>query len=185
MPEDAIHAGPSAGARPSDDLVDTFQKEWDASHPEEKFVCVPAVTRLVRISEYIERAVEATLAEFDLTRGEAEVLFALVRNPQLDITPKILQTLMLISSGGLTRRLDHLERKGLIVRRPDPNDRRGTVLKPTPEGVELTLKAHHAHVETEARLISVLDEPEKAFLELLLKKLILAQEAKLDPSGLS
>ena len=60
------------------DLVDTFQLEWDASYPGMHFKCVPSVTRLVRMGEYIARAVDETLAEFDLNRGEAEVLFALV-----------------------------------------------------------------------------------------------------------
>ena len=157
------------------DLVDTFQLEWDASYP---------VTRLVRMGEYIARAVDETLAEFDLNRGEAEVLFALVRNPHIDITPKIIQTRILVSSGGLTRRLDRLEEKGLISRLPDPNDRRGTVLKPTKDGIVLALRAHKAHTEKEARLVATLSENEKKTLEKLLKKLILSQEDAISPGGL-
>lgn len=167
------------------DLVDSFQREWDESHPEMHYQCVPAVTRMVRMSEYIARNVDATLTQFGLTRGEAEVLFALVRNPSRAITPKVLQTLMLISSGGLTRRLDNLEQKGLICRYPDPNDRRGTLLQPTQKGRELTLKAHAAHIATEAKLVEVLSPADLSQLETLLKKLILAQQKKLFPNGLS
>ena len=166
------------------DLVDTFQLEWDASYPGMHFKCVPSVTRLVRMGEYIARAVDETLAEFDLNRGEAEVLFALVRNPHIDITPKIIQTRILVSSGGLTRRLDRLEEKGLISRLPDPNDRRGTVLKPTKDGIVLALRAHKAHTEKEARLVATLSENEKKTLEKLLKKLILSQEDAISPGGL-
>ncbi|WP_278634140.1 MarR family winged helix-turn-helix transcriptional regulator [Sutterella wadsworthensis] len=166
------------------DLVDTFQLEWDASYPGMHFKCVPSVTRLVRMGEYIARAVDETLAEFDLNRGEAEVLFALVRNPHIDITPKIIQTRILVSSGGLTRRLDRLEEKGLISRLPDPNDRRGTVLKATKAGIVLALRAHKAHTEKEARLVSTLSENEKKTLENLLKKLILSQEDAISPGGL-
>ena len=160
------------------DLVDTFQLEWDASYPGMHFKCVPSVTRLVRMGEYIARAVDETLAEFDLNRGEAEVLFALVRNPHIDITR------ILVSSGGLTRRLDRLEEKGLISRLPDPNDRRGTVLKATKAGIVLALRAHKAHTEKEARLVSTLSENEKKTLENLLKKLILSQEDAISPGGL-
>ena len=163
------------------DLVDTFQLEWDASYPGMHFKCVPSVTRLVRMGEYIARAVDETLAEFDLNRGEAEVLFALVRNPHIDITPKIIQTRILVSSGGLTHRL---EEKGLISRLPDPNDRRGTVLKPTKDGIVLALRAHKAHTEKEARLVATLSENEKKTLEKLLKKLILSQEDAISPGGL-
>lgn len=136
------------------------------------------------MGEYIARAVDETLAEFDLNRGEAEVLFALVRNPHIDITPKIIQTRILVSSGGLTRRLDRLEEKGLISRLPDPNDRRGTVLKPTKDGIVLALRAHKAHTEKEARLVATLSENEKKILEKLLKKLILSQEDAISPGGL-
>ncbi len=38
------------------DLVDTFQLEWDASYPGMHFKCVPSVTRLVRMGEYIARS---------------------------------------------------------------------------------------------------------------------------------
>ena len=162
------------------DLVDTFQLEWDASYPGMHFKCVP----LVRMGEYIARAVDETLAEFDLNRGEAEVLFALVRNPHIDITPKVIQTRILVSSGGLTRRLDRLEEKGLISRLPDPNDRRGTILKPTKDGIVLALRAHKAHTEKEARLVAILSENEKKTLEKLLKKLILSQEDAISPGGL-
>ena len=157
------------------DLIDTFQEEWDESYPDEHFKCVPAVTRLIRMAQYASRSAEETLAIFGLTRGEAEVLFALVRNPNEDITPKRLQSLMLVSSAGLTNRLDRLEKKGLLVRLSDPEDRRGTILKPTEEGISLTLKAHAAHVANEARVIACLTETEKTQLSRILKKLILSQ----------
>lgn len=157
------------------DLIDTFQEEWDASHPEEHFKCVPAVTRLIRMAQYATRSAEETLAIFGLTRGEAEVLFAIVRNPDEAITPKRLQALMLVSSAGLTSRLDKLEKKGLLIRIPDPDDRRGTILKATDEGVSITLKAYAAHVANEAQLIDCLTETEKTQLSRILKKLILSQ----------
>lgn len=157
------------------DLIDTFQEQWDASYPEEHFKCVPAVTRLIRMAQYAMRSSEETLAIFGLTRGEAEVLFAIVRNPDEAITPKRLHTLMLVSSAGLTSRLDKLEKKGLLIRLPDPDDRRGTILKPTEEGIAVTLKAYAAHVANEALLIECLTETEKAQLSRILKKLILSQ----------
>lgn len=89
-----------------------------------------------------------------------------------------------MSSGGLTRRLDRLEEKGLISRLPDPNDRRGTILKPTKDGIVLALRAHKAHTEKEARLVAILSENEKKTLEKLLKKLILSQEDAISPGGL-
>ena len=40
----------------------------------------------------------------------------------------------MITSSGATKRLDRLERAGLIKRAPDPTDRRGTLIGLTPAG---------------------------------------------------
>lgn len=44
------------------------------------------------------------------------------------LSPTRLYEAARISSGGITNRLDRLERAGLIERRPDPEDRRGKLI---------------------------------------------------------
>jgi DNA-binding MarR family transcriptional regulator len=41
-----------------------------------------------------------------------------------------------LSSGALTALVDRLERTGYVERRPDPADRRSSVVLPVPEGLE-------------------------------------------------
>jgi DNA-binding MarR family transcriptional regulator len=43
-------------------------------------------------------------------------------------SPRELMRATLLSSGGMTKRLDRLEEAGLIERRPDPGDRHSEIL---------------------------------------------------------
>ena len=74
------------------DFVDSLEEEWKAQVPTLSTEPIAVVARLVRMSYYVERRVAENLARYDLTRGEFEVLAVLTRNPDMVITPKILQT---------------------------------------------------------------------------------------------
>ena len=60
------------------------------------------------------------------------------------------------------KRLDRMEEAGLIERRPDPNDRRGTLVRLTRRGENLIDRAVETHVSNEERLLSVLLRPSAA-----------------------
>lgn len=166
------------------DFVDSLQEEWLAEDPELPAQGLPVVARLVRLGYYIARRVDANFERFNLTRGEFEVLAVLVRNPELNITPKILQTKILITSGGLSNRIRRLEEKGLVTRTPDPIDRRGVILKATPEGRELTLKAVTSHMQVENDFMKGMSPEKQRELAKLLKELILSQQGALNRDGL-
>jgi hypothetical protein len=59
-----------------------------------------------------------------------------------------------------TKRLDRLEQAGLI-REPDPDDRRGTLIALTDAGRELIDGVTEAHLENERRLLSALSDDEQ------------------------
>lgn len=61
---------------------------------------------------------------------------------------------LLTSSGGMTNRLDRLEKAGLIARAPNPDDRRGTLVLLTEEGLALMNHIVPLHVENEAHSLS-------------------------------
>lgn len=166
------------------DFVDSLEEEWKAQVPQLQTEPISVVARLVRMSYYVERRVAINLAHYDLNRGEFEVLAVLTRNPEENITPKILQTKILITSGGLSNRIRKLEEKGLLVRLPDPNDRRGVILKATEKGKEITLQAVTSHVEVERQIASGLSPEEQRELASLLKRLILQQQQSLNLNGL-
>jgi len=86
----------------------------------------------------------------------------------------------MISSGGMTDRLDRLERAGLVERRPDPKDRRGKLIALTDAGRCLIDETIGRHVANEERLLSSLTQAEQELLDALLRKLI-AGNAAHDP----
>ena len=88
------------------------------------------------------------------------------------LSPTRLYEAAMISSGGMTNRLDRLERAALIERRPDPYDRRGKLIALTEAGRRVIDETITRHVANEERLLSVLTIAEQQKLNDLLKKLI-------------
>lgn len=166
------------------DFVDSLEEEWLAEDPTLPTDAIPVVARIVRLSYYIAEKVDRNLARFDLTRGEFEVMAVLVRNPHIKVTPKLLQSKILITSGGLSNRIRKLEEKKFLTRRPDAGDRRNVILYATALGREVTLAAVTSHMEVERKIVEGLRLEEKQSLAKLLKRLILVQKTELNKNGL-
>lgn len=69
-----------------------------------------------------------------LPLGEAEVLMATRVRGDLPTTPADLRIQLNLTSAGITKRIDQVEARGLLVRRPHPSDRRSVTLHLTPDG---------------------------------------------------
>jgi DNA-binding MarR family transcriptional regulator len=111
--------------------------------------------------------------EYGLQAGEFDVLATLRRSgPPYRLGPTQLFETLMISSGGMTSRLDRLEKAGLIARSPNPEDRRGTLVSLTEEGLALMERMIPQHVENEARMLAALSREEQQTLSELLSKLL-------------
>jgi MarR family transcriptional regulator, 2-MHQ and catechol-resistance regulon repressor len=94
-----------------------------------------------------------------------ELLYNKGSHPLQQIGEKIL-----ITSGSITYVVDKLERKGLLLRRCCPEDRRVTYAVLTSQGEELLDKIFPAHVQVLVKALGGLDEEEKSTAIRLLKK---------------
>lgn len=65
-----------------------------------------------------------------------------------------------LTSGAATAMLDRLERAGLIERRPNPDDRRGTLIAPTKSGAEKVASGFESARKAQDELISSYSEEE-------------------------
>jgi DNA-binding MarR family transcriptional regulator len=90
------------------------------------------------------------------------------------LSPTQLFREMMLTSGAMTNRIDRLEEAGLVSRRPDLEDRRGTLVRLTQKGKALIDSAAANHVANEERLLSGLSAREQMQLTELLRKLLLS-----------
>lgn len=110
--------------------------------------------RIVRLAQVIETKRSEQLASYGLTPGEFDVLATVRRIDHGEgVNPGTFLESLVITSGGLSKRLDRLETSGLIERNQDPNDRRGTLIRLTQRGLELIDEVLPIVVESETEEI--------------------------------
>ncbi|ALG90756.1 MULTISPECIES: MarR family winged helix-turn-helix transcriptional regulator [Actibacterium] len=148
--------------------------QWRAECPEMDLLPMELLGRLAETALVIERQhLAPVFAQFGLQGGEFDVLAALRRSgAPYALSPSALFDVTMMSSGGMTARIDRLEKAGLVARRPNPADRRGTLVGLTDAGRTLIDQAMAAHLANEAQIVGALSRAEQDTLSALLKKLL-------------
>jgi DNA-binding MarR family transcriptional regulator len=133
--------------------------------------------RISRIGLHVARQQEEAFGRFGLNRGEIGVLGALrIAQPRQELSPTRLFKGLMLSSAGITSRLDRLERRGYVKRRRHPDDRRGVLVELTDAGREVLDQAVRANTGREQELVANLTKQEQRALAGLLKKLLAGLE---------
>jgi len=173
----AAPAQDAAAPAQQPDHVDRILAQWARERPDLDASPMGVIGRLRRLDRHVGRAVEAALATAGLNGWEFDVLATLRRSgaPHA-LSPGALLDSLMITSGTMTNRLDHLERAGLVRRSPNPEDRRGLLIELTPAGLERVNRALDVHLENEHRLLSGLSPAERDQLAGLLRRLLLSFE---------
>src|SRR5437879_5877197 len=134
-------------ATQAEDQIDRIVSLWRVARPELDPSTTEVIGRIVRMEYFVTRRVLVDLARYDMNVGEFDVLAALRRSgAPFQLPPHQLQGMVLISSGGLTNRLNRLENNGLIARLPDPDDRRGVLVTLTKKGLAVVDEAVQYHL---------------------------------------
>ncbi len=92
----------------------------------------------------------------------------------------VLCSYSLLSSGAMTNRVDRLEKKGLIRREQNPEDRRGVFVALTSTGRALIDKLVVERLQEAHERVSVLSSKERRQLEALLTQFLAALQEKKD-----
>ncbi|HET7855963.1 MAG TPA: MarR family transcriptional regulator [Gaiellaceae bacterium] len=152
--------------------VDAIVAQWRRERPDLDVAPLGLFGRLFRTAQLADAALAKELVRQGLQAGWFDLLAALRRaGPPYELSPTRLMQATLLSSGGMTKRLDRLVGAGLVERRPDPADRRGTLVRLTRRGKATVDKAVEAHVANEARLLRPLSRADRRELNDLLRKL--------------
>ena len=127
-------------------------------------------------TQFIE-AIGRMAEQFGLSTNEYVILCALrAAGSPFTLPPKRINPLLGLTSGGMTNILHGLEHRGLVQRLPDPSDRRGVLIRLTPQAVKLIGLAIEAHVREEHRMIAGLLPKERRTLESLLSRILISIE---------
>ncbi|MEE1753655.1 MarR family winged helix-turn-helix transcriptional regulator [Streptomyces sp. SP18CS02] len=164
---------------PGQDPVDAITAQWAVVRPDLDTVPMAVYGRVYRLANAMSDQVGKAYAPFGVSRGEFDVLATLRRSGEpYTLSPRELSATLMLTTGGMTGRLDRLERAGLLGRSPDPHDRRGLRVTLSERGRELVDEAVEAGLAVQrAALESALDESEARQLAELLRKLLMASGA--------
>ncbi|WP_295814045.1 MarR family transcriptional regulator [uncultured Nitratireductor sp.] len=158
--------------RPENDHVDRLRAQWARELPALDTSAMSLLGRINRIANLVHPSISETFAGYGLDRGEFDVLATLRRaGDPYRLTPTELYKSLMITSGGLTARLNRLQKAGLIVREASREDRRSLAVRLTGEGVRKVEAAFEEDMGKERLLLDALNAGEKALLEELLRKL--------------
>jgi DNA-binding MarR family transcriptional regulator len=156
------------------DGVDEILEQWRRERPDLDPAPIGVVGRVSRLARELERRLEPVYAAHGLEPGWHDVLATLRRaGPPYRMRPTDLMDALMLTSSGTTKRLDRLEKAGLIARAPDPGDRRGTLIVLTDAGRKLIDGVTGPHLANEARLLAALTPAERDALAGLLRKLLI------------
>lgn len=146
-----------------------IQSEWVRERPDVDVSPQGVIGRLHRIGAHLTEELSVVFRRHGLGEGEFDVLAALRRAGEpYERAPGELAHFTMVTTGAMTKRIDRLERGGLVTRRRSEGDGRGRVVALTPAGVRLIDQAFTEHMRNEHRLLGVLTPAEVAQLEAVL-----------------
>jgi DNA-binding MarR family transcriptional regulator len=167
-------AGRRRGSDGPPDHVAHVHAQWRRELPEVDLDGSRIVARARRFTLHARGRIEAVFARHGLDPGEFDVLATLRRSgAPFTLRPTVLYRQLMISSGGLTDRLARLERRGLVRRRPSPEDGRSLLVELTAAGRKTVEAAFRADMALENELVATLTRDERDVLGRLLQKLLL------------
>lgn len=148
--------------------------QWAVQRPELDMLPMEVLGRLNEASQLVVRERQTPLfARYGLQHGEFDALATLRRSGAPEgLTPTALFEAAMMSSGGMTARIDRLEKAGLVERGPHPTDRRATLVRLTDKGFDLIESIMPSHEETARDILAPLSLDEQKTLNALLARLI-------------
>ncbi|WP_405639254.1 MarR family winged helix-turn-helix transcriptional regulator [Streptomyces uncialis] len=163
---------PETAREDTPDEVDRIIAEWRRERPGLDADSIDVVGRITRCGVLVRNLSNRMYDRHSINQSIFDVLASLRRmGPPYRKTARELAASSLLTSGGMTMRLDRMERDGLIRRIRSAEDRRSVYAELTPAGFALIDRIIDDHLEREREMLRTLDPDERRQLAGLLKKL--------------
>ena len=118
------------------DEVDRIVTAWGRERPDIDPSPMEVFSRIGRLSKHLNLMRKEAFSEHGLETWEFDVLSALRRSgPPYEMAPGQLVAATMVTSGTMTNRVDRLVNRGLVVREPSLDDRRGVRVILTESGL--------------------------------------------------
>ncbi|MFI5974920.1 MarR family winged helix-turn-helix transcriptional regulator [Streptomyces sp. NPDC051452] len=157
----------------SKDPVDAIVDQWAQVRPDLDTRAMEVFGRVFRLARAMGDRMEKAYEPYGISRGEFDVLATLRRAGEPHtLSPRQLSATLMLTTGGMTGRLDKLERAGLLRRSPDPHDRRGLQVTLTEEGLRVIDEAVGAGLAEQGDALSALSAERADQLADLLRELL-------------
>jgi DNA-binding MarR family transcriptional regulator len=151
------------------DRVARIQADWRRERPDLDVSPQGVIGRLHRLADRLTEELCLVYGRYGLGEGEFDVLCALRRAGEpYERAPGELAAHTMVTTGAMTKRIDRLERAGLVTRRRSDDDQRGRIVALTSPGRELIDRAFTDHMRNERHLLDLLTPAEAKSLETLL-----------------
>ncbi|WIY24322.1 MarR family winged helix-turn-helix transcriptional regulator [Parasedimentitalea psychrophila] len=154
------------------DQVDRIVAQWNSARPDLDVGPMETIGRLYRLAAMLRSEMEKTWKAYGLNPASFDVLATLRRSGKPDgLSPGELLDLTMVTSGTMTNRVDQLVKGGLVARVPNPEDKRGFLIRLTEDGMTKIEAAVTDHVKTQHRLMDGFSHKQRGELNDLLRML--------------
>lgn len=135
--------------------------------PNERVAILIKKTALV-----IEKLSNHILQPYELTHTQYKILMLLLRNPETPIRQADIETHFSMTNPSVTGIIQNLEKKGLVERVQNPDDKRSKLVKLTDQAVSMEEELYALGESLETQVTKNLTEDENKQLIALLKKIL-------------
>ncbi len=127
---------------------------------------------LKKTSLIVEKRTNAVLAPYELTNAQFRILMLLYHKRDKNIRQIDIENVFAMTNPTVTGILNNLEKKGLVERLDNPEDKRSKLISLTKQAIAFIPVLHALGDTIEEQITSGLTDAEKETLSVLLQKIV-------------
>ncbi len=167
MNDPRSHASP-----PKVDAVDRIVEGWVRQVPDFDAGPLQVFGRLNRVARLLDNNLRNFFQSHGLGIADYDLMAALFRmGPPYMAKPSSIARTSLLTSAGVTLRVDRMVKMGMVKRVDDLDDRRSVYVQLTDEGADLVSRVALLNRERQRRMLDTLSPEESRVLESAFRKL--------------